>query len=75
MFDEAERIIISECARHGVPVDLVKSKLKTQTVARCRQVIEARLRRETTLSWGEIGILLNRGGKRYRGGARPLPAR
>lgn len=75
MFDEGERIIISECARHGVPVGLVKSKRRWGHVVACRRVIVARLRCETALSWLEIGFLLGRDGKVYRGAERPVPRR
>ena len=75
MFDEGERIIISECARHGVPTGLVKSRRRWAHVVRCRKDIVGRLRRETTLSWREIGYLLGRDGKVFRGAERPVPRR
>jgi len=75
MFDEAERIIISECLRHGVPIPYVKSTGKTRSVARCRAAIVARLRVDTDLSWKEIGLVLGRSVHNFRGSVRPVPPR
>lgn len=75
MFDEAERIILAVCLRHGVPIPLVKGPGKTQTVTACRKEIVARLRKETTLSWKEIGWALGRTGINYRGTRHPYPTR
>lgn len=73
MFREAEAIILNECLTHGVSVDLVCSTLRTRNVARVRRIIVARLRKETNLSWVEIGMSLGRMGKSFRGAERPVP--
>lgn len=75
MFDEGERIVITEAARHGVPIELVKSMVRTRTVVCCRDAIVCRMRNETNLSWREIGWILCRNNKTYRGSSRPVPSR
>lgn len=73
MFREAEAIILNTCLQEGVSVDLVCSPLRTRTVARVRRLVVARLRKETNLSWVEIGMSLGRMGKSFRGAERPVP--
>lgn len=60
MFDKAEFIVRATCLHQGIPVSLLKEGGRTKTLARIRQDIAAELRKETSLSWAEIGLLVGR---------------
>lgn len=66
MFDRAEFIVRATCLHEGIPVALLREGRRTKTLARIRQDIATELRKETTLSWAEIGLMVGRG-KTYRG--------
>ena len=66
MYKTAQRIIEEICQAHGVTLSFLKDRRRTKTRSQIRWEITERLRKETTLSWLEIGELLGRT-KSYRG--------
>lgn len=66
MFDKAEFIIRAACLHAGIPVSVLREGRRTKTLAHIRQDIATELRKETTLSWAEIGMLIGRA-RTYRG--------
>lgn len=75
MFRKAEAILLDVALRHGVSVELIRSRRRWRTVVRARKEVVARLRRDTDLSWAEIAIVLDRSPKSFRGVTRPVPPR
>ncbi|MBA7641484.1 hypothetical protein ES703_49167 [subsurface metagenome] len=66
MFRRAESIILDVAFEEGVSVDLIRSRVRTQTVVRARTRVVHRLREETKLSWREIAMVLGRSSQGVR---------
>lgn len=66
MFRRAESIILDVAFEEGVSVDLIRSRIRTQTVVRARKKVVHRLRHETKLSWTEIAMVLGRSSQGVR---------
>jgi len=62
-FRQAEGILLDVSLRTGVSVELIRSGLRTATVAEARHLAAERLRQETDLSWREIGLVLGKRGR------------
>lgn len=66
MFNTAQKIIQEVCQAYGVTPAFLEDGKRTKTRSEIRRKITERLRKETSLSWVEIGELLGRT-KSYRG--------
>ena len=73
MFRRAESILLDVALTEGVALDLIRSRTRTKNVVAARKIVVARLRAETDLSWREIGMVVGRPCKGFRGAERPVP--
>ena len=62
-FKKAQKIVAMMCEAEGIPGEWLVGGLRTLTVARLRQSLVVRLRRDTHLSWREIGLLCGYSGR------------
>jgi len=74
MWAYANEIIDNECRRHMIPRGLLLSRSRLQHVSQLRKIVVGRLRKEAGLSWAEIGFLMKRNPRNFRGGERPVPS-
>ena len=62
-FKKAQKIVARSCQDVGIPGEWLVGGLRTPTVAKLRQALVVRLRRDTDLSWREIGLLCGYSGR------------
>lgn len=60
MFNTARIIVQQECMRYGILEVRLLNGERTKTLALCRSECVRRMRKETTLSWAEIALMVGR---------------